>query len=111
MGGASRESYRVTVSRRWLRPSRLFRLRRWEWRLVFEDNLAWLVCAIVGHRPYNTSTIYEAPEHACQRCHLWLRHLDPKPGEWTPSPEVAEQLRRWRVETLAASLLKDHRRT
>lgn len=82
MGGGCREGYAL-----WKPPHNwraLFRRRTWRYsrRLVFEDNLMPLVCAMVGHRPYNTSTIYEKPEHACQRCHSWLRHLDPV--DWLP---------------------------
>ena len=95
MGGACRESYRLTVNRRWLRPSRIVRAVRWNWRLILKDNLGWLPCLVLGHRAYNTSTLYEPPEHACSRCGNWLRHLDPKPGEWQPSPEVAEQRKQW----------------
>lgn len=80
MGGAAREGYAV-----WNRHQRWNLLRwrswrnRWTRRLIFEDNVMPLVCAVVGHRPYNTSTIYEPPEHACARCHRWLRHLDAVP--------------------------------
>ena len=79
MGGACRESYRV-----WKRPfawRSVLRWRTWRYasgrRLVFDDNLMPLVCAVIGHQPYNTSTMYEPPETACHRCHQWLRHLDP----------------------------------
>ena len=101
MGGACRESYRVTVNRRWVRPSRLYRALRWNWRLILEDNLAWIVCGIFGHKAYSTSTIYEPPEHACSHCHQWLTHLDPKPGEWHPPPGAPH----WADQSLNKPLL------
>lgn len=89
MGGASRESYRV-----FSRPYNwraVLRWRTWRYaysrRLVLRDNFGPLVCAVFGHKPYNTSTIYEKPEHACSYCYQWLRHLDPV--DWVPSPEIA----------------------
>ena len=77
MSGGCRETYSVRRN-----PRMLFRWRTWRYnkRLLFDDNLMWLVCAVVGHDSYNTSTIYEPPEHACRRCHQWLRHLDPIRG-------------------------------
>ena len=87
MGGASREGYAI-----WRRPYNWRALARWRtWRhswsrrLVFDDNVMPLVCWVIGHYPYNTSCVGEAPEHACSRCHQWLRHLDqPVPVPTTP---------------------------
>lgn len=74
MSGACRENFSI-----WRNPRMLLRRRTWRYskRLVFDDSVLWMVCAVIGHRPYNTSTIYESPEHACRRCHRWLRFLDP----------------------------------
>lgn len=87
MGGGCRETYRLTRN-----PRVLLRARTWKYnkRLLIDDNFAWLVCAVLGHRSYNTSTIYEKPEHACSRCHSWLPQLDPK--EWHPSSAVIGNL-------------------
>jgi len=87
MSGACRETYNLRIN-----PRVLLRWRTWKYnkRLLFDDNLMWLMCAVLGHRPYNTSTIYEKPEHACERCHCWLRHLDPQ--DWTPTPQAAMNL-------------------
>ena len=73
-GGACRDSFSVRRN-----PQALLRWRTWRFnkRLLFDDNVLWLACAIIGHRPYNTSPVYEPPEHACRRCHRWLPHLDP----------------------------------
>jgi hypothetical protein len=79
MGGACRETYRLTVN-----PSVLLRRRTWRYNkaLLLKDNLAWLVCAIRGHKAYNTSLRDEKPEHACTFCGRWLPKLDPT--DWTP---------------------------
>ena len=85
MSGACRETYLVTRN-----PKALLRWRswKWNWRLILVDNLAWMVCAVFGHRPYNTSTINDKPEHACHRCHRWLRALDPQ--HWFPPNYASE---------------------
>ena len=82
MSGACRESCAV-----WINWRHLLRWRTWKYsrRLIFEDNVMPLVCWLVGHSPYNTSTIHDPAEHACRRCHRWLRHLDPPRGASTPS--------------------------
>jgi hypothetical protein len=82
MGGACRESYRMSAILRYQR-GRVFTRRFWRyfnWRLFAADNFAWMACAIIGHRPYNTSTVSEPAEHACSRCYQWLKALDPT--EW-----------------------------
>jgi len=72
--GACREGLSIRRN-----PRALLRWRTWRynWRLVVKDNLAWIVCAMTGHGPYNTSTVYEPPEYACDYCGSWLPELNP----------------------------------
>lgn len=63
--GAARESFRFNIH-----PSRFLHARTWRrnWRLIGIDNFAWMICAVRGHRPYNTATSSERDAFACERC-------------------------------------------
>ena len=77
MSGACRASFQLKFWRRWLFSRRAW---RYHYDLILKDNVAWVICALRGHRPYNTNCLDEPPEHACSYCGEWLRELDPQ--EW-----------------------------
>lgn len=79
MSGASREMmnvWRAWRVRGWRGLRRVLRWRtlrnRYDRADFLGDNFGPIGCFFLGHKPYNTSTIYEPREVACRRCHRWL---------------------------------------
>jgi len=75
--GACREGYRLYGKAWKFGWHHIFKniksrgVKKFNWKLAFEDNFMFLVCLMFGHQSYVPDE-YDPDEIACKRCHRWL---------------------------------------
>jgi len=59
---------RTRVGWRNLMTTYKYRAYKRDWKMVFTDTVMPIVCAVIGHRVYDSNAPGSPPEWACKRC-------------------------------------------